>query len=248
MSMAPSNPAQASVPARSGRLGPKRLAPGGKVTLSKVEQKAETRGRLREAALSLFATRGYDATSASDIAALAGVSDRTFFLHFPTKADAIMGIGEDRLLDLLVEKIVSCESCGSDLVVVQVSLTRWMDAAGKETTLHQRARLVMQAAALSPTVRGKMAETSDAMVAATAVGLARRHKVKKPSLEMLTVAAVADRLFQGATNEWAQRGPRGFPAIVERHFGAFRRAMVEERRIDDAADESRDGAAGTMRL
>ncbi len=223
--MSPAQPAEASMQVPSRRSGARRSTPDGRVRLSKIEQKADTRARLRGAALTLFATRGYDATSASEIAALAGVSDRTFFLHFPTKADAIMGIAEDRLLDLLVEEIVTCETRGSDLEVVQLSLIAWLEAAGDRRTLHQRARLVMQAAALSPTVRGKMSDTSDAMVAAAASGLARRHNLKTPTLEMTVVAAVADRVFRGATTEWVDRSPNSFTAIVQRHFRAFRSAV-----------------------
>jgi len=56
----------------------------------KAQQKEQTRLRLVEAALTLFAEQGYDETTTSDIAALAGVTERTFYLHFATKADAII--------------------------------------------------------------------------------------------------------------------------------------------------------------
>ena len=235
--MSPPESAQASIRASLGQSDGRKSPAAGKVSLSKVEQKAETRGRLREAALRLFASQGYDATSASEIAALAGVSDRTFFLHFPTKADAIMGIAEDRLLDLLVDKIVTCETGGSDLDVIEHSLMAWLEAAGDRRTLHQRAGLVMRAAVLSPTVRGKLLDTNDAMVAAAAGGLARRHKLKSPTLEMTVVASVALRVFQGATTEWAQRGPNGFRAIGERHFQALRRAVNAGRDPIDRPDQ-----------
>lgn len=48
-------------------------------------QKLTTRRALSAAAIRLFSERGYDATRAGDIAAAVGVSERTFFLHFPTK-------------------------------------------------------------------------------------------------------------------------------------------------------------------
>ena len=39
-------------------------------------------GRLQEAALDLYAERGFDQTTAAQIAARAGVTERTFFRHF----------------------------------------------------------------------------------------------------------------------------------------------------------------------
>ncbi len=53
-------------------------------------KQARTRRRLLGFALELFADRGYHATTAVEIAAAAGVSRATFFLHFPTKA-ALLG-------------------------------------------------------------------------------------------------------------------------------------------------------------
>src|SRR4051812_15048368 len=50
----------------------------------------ETRRRIRAAAASLFVEGGYEATSMKSIAAAAGVSERTVFLAFPTKA-ALLG-------------------------------------------------------------------------------------------------------------------------------------------------------------
>jgi AcrR family transcriptional regulator len=220
----------AAAPAPPGR--PRAAGPNGaaRISLSKVEQKAETRARLRMAALTLFATKGYDATSASEIAALAGVSDRTFFLHFPTKSDAIMGIAEDRLLDLLADKIDDCPAGKSDLEVLEQSLIAWLEAAGAPEVLHRRAQLVLQAAALSPTVRGKLLDTSDAMVTAAAQALAHRRKLQKPTLEMKVGASVMLRVFQDITAEWAEHPAPAFRSVAKAHFQAFRHAVNADRR------------------
>ncbi len=47
------------------------------------------RRRLQQAALELFAERGYEQTTASEIAARAGVTERTFFRHFPDKREVL---------------------------------------------------------------------------------------------------------------------------------------------------------------
>jgi AcrR family transcriptional regulator len=61
-----------------------------------------TRERLEEAALTLFERKGYDATRVEEIAATAGVSTRTAFRYFPTKADLVFAdseIDRERMLE-----------------------------------------------------------------------------------------------------------------------------------------------------
>ena len=53
-------------------------------------KRVETRERLLDAGARLFAERGYDAVTAAEIADAAGVTERTFFRHFPTKNDLIL--------------------------------------------------------------------------------------------------------------------------------------------------------------
>ncbi len=47
------------------------------------------RVRLQRVALELFRERGYDRTTAAEIAARAGVTERTFFRHFPDKREVL---------------------------------------------------------------------------------------------------------------------------------------------------------------
>ncbi len=49
----------------------------------------EARKRLQRAALELFAENGFDHTTAAQIAARAGVTERTFFRHFPDKREVL---------------------------------------------------------------------------------------------------------------------------------------------------------------
>jgi AcrR family transcriptional regulator len=53
-------------------------------------KKQATRQALVEAALRLFEEKGFEQTTVVDIAEAADVSDRTFFLHFPTKEDVLL--------------------------------------------------------------------------------------------------------------------------------------------------------------
>src|SRR3954468_20646604 len=52
----------------------------------RAEQALHTRRRIRAAAEALFLRGGYAATSMKQVAAEAGVAERTLYLNFPTKA------------------------------------------------------------------------------------------------------------------------------------------------------------------
>ncbi len=59
--------------------------------------KARTREALASAALELFVAKGFEETTADEVAAAAGVSRRTFFRYFPTKEAAFFASQEARL-------------------------------------------------------------------------------------------------------------------------------------------------------
>ena len=62
------------------------------------------RVRLRQAALALFREAGYDRTTAAEIAARVGVTERTFFRHYKDKREVLFD-GEAILRDALTSSI-----------------------------------------------------------------------------------------------------------------------------------------------
>ncbi|MFC6647208.1 TetR/AcrR family transcriptional regulator [Granulicella cerasi] len=64
----------------------------------------QVRKRLQWAALELFRARGYEETTAAEIAAEAGVTERTFFRHFADKRDVLFD-GEAAFSEALTKAI-----------------------------------------------------------------------------------------------------------------------------------------------
>ena len=61
----------------------------------------DSRGRLQEAALALYSERGFEATTAAQIADRAGLTERTFFRLFADKREVLFG-GSAALGDAIV--------------------------------------------------------------------------------------------------------------------------------------------------
>ena len=57
-----------------------------------MKQKRNTREEILDVALSLFSTKGYDATSLSDISAMLGVSKAALFKHFDSKEEILFSV------------------------------------------------------------------------------------------------------------------------------------------------------------
>ncbi len=82
-------------------------------------------GRLREAALELFERRGFEQTTVAEIAARAGLTERTFFRHFADKREVLFR-GSEQLRDTLVAAIEEAPAAAPALEAVTAAL----DAAG----------------------------------------------------------------------------------------------------------------------
>lgn len=87
----------------------------------------DARGRLEKAAMDLFRERGYVQTTVEDIAARAGLTERTFFRYFSDKREVLFS-GANALEKSIVDRIESAAKKTSPLDVV----TAAFEAAGAE--------------------------------------------------------------------------------------------------------------------
>lgn len=88
----------ADSPRRPSRTSSASDAPESSAGSRAAAQRLKMRRELSAAAMELFATKGYEATTVDEIAAAGGVARRTFFRHFRSKEEAIFPDHDDTLV------------------------------------------------------------------------------------------------------------------------------------------------------
>ena len=152
-------------------------------------KKQRTREQIIEAAMSLFAERGYHATTIADIAAAADVAPRTFFSYFPSK-EAVVFHNVDRDLDGLASTL-------RDRLPGETAfdaLRRWIDGMfdswmAEEDDAVLRKRLCREDEGLTNFQGGVMARMHELLLEAIAKDLDEPPDSLRPRL--VAAAAVA---------------------------------------------------------
>ncbi|WP_037914638.1 TetR family transcriptional regulator [Actinacidiphila yeochonensis] len=147
---------------------------------------AEARRRLQQAALELYQERGFDRTTTAEIAARAGVNERTFFRHFPDKREVLFD-GESDLRAALTQAVAEAPE---GLQPLDVLLGAFRKAEGilegNRPFAEPRLRLI----AATPALRER--------------DLAKATSVTEAMAEALRQRGVADRLAGlAARTGWA---------------------------------------------
>ena len=126
-----------------------------------------TRERLQAAALELFAERGFDQTTASEIAAAVGLTERTFFRYFADKREVLFD-GQERLVDAFRAGLAAAPVDAPALDVVAAALRSGASFFTDDRRAWSRLRqtVIDQHPALQERERHKMAELAGVIRAA----------------------------------------------------------------------------------
>jgi AcrR family transcriptional regulator len=81
----------------------------------------DARGRLVEAAFALYSERGYEQTTAAEIAKRAGLTERTFFRHFTDKREVLFWGGTE-LQELMVGAVKEVPDSATPMEMVAAAL------------------------------------------------------------------------------------------------------------------------------
>src|SRR5215211_5495103 len=170
-------------------------------------KKQRTREQIIDAAMGLFAERGYHATTIADIATAADVAPRTFFSYFPSK-EAVVFHNVDRDLDRLASTL-------RDRLPGETAfdaLRRWIDAMFDEWMAEEdeallRKRLCREDDGLANFQGGVMARIQELLLEAIAADLGEPQDALRPRLVAAAAMAALNSLEGSLDKKAEQQGP-----------------------------------------
>ncbi|MGH3304783.1 MAG: TetR/AcrR family transcriptional regulator [Streptosporangiaceae bacterium] len=178
----------------------------------------DARGRLAKAALELYAEQGFEQTMVAEIAARAGLTERTFFRHFADKREVLFS-GMERLRDLLARAVADAPASATAMEAV----TAAFEAAGAMFQENpERVRLRDAIVSANAELRERELIKLAAFAAAVA-GALRDRGIPDPAAGLAAETGVA--VFKIAFARWvSEQGEPDLPGI-------FRESMAELRGV-----------------
>ncbi|MGO9081988.1 MAG: TetR family transcriptional regulator [Streptosporangiaceae bacterium] len=166
------------------------------------------RGRLEQAALALYGERGFEQTTAAEIAKRAGLTERTFFRYFADKREVLFW-GADALQGLLVNTVAAAPDSAAPIAAVATALQA---AAAilqeRRDSVRQRQAVIAANAELRERELIKLAS-----LAAALAGALRQRGVGDPAASLTAEAGIA--VFRVAVERWvSDTGQRDLSELI----------------------------------
>jgi AcrR family transcriptional regulator len=172
------------------------------------------------AALELYRDPGYEQTTVADIAARAGVTERTFFRHFADKRDVLF-VGQEELRERVAATIAAApttwsgvKACASGLNIAAAALQMRREEAKDRRALIRS----------TPELRERELAAYAAMTETVTEALTERGLENRAAR---VIAAATLAAFQVAFEYWGDHSDRELPQLVSE-------ALDELKRIADS--------------
>ena len=178
----------------------------------------DARGRLEKAAMELFQERGYVRTTVEEIAARAGLTERTFFRYFADKREVLFS-GSKELEKGIVDGIESAPGAASPLDVVAAPSRRQAPSSRTAVTssfVRARYALVTKHAEIQERELIKLASLAVAVTKAL-----HARGVSEPAASLAAEAGIA--VFKIGFERWvSEKKPRDFAAHIRAAVDALK--------------------------
>lgn len=167
------------------------------------------RERLQAAALELYAERGFEQTTAADIALSVGLTERTFFRYFVDKREVLFA-GQDLFQQVFVDGVAAAPADAPALEIVAFALRQASSFFPDDRRPYSRLRqtIVVANPGLQERELLKMAWLSDAMA-----GALRERGIPEPQATLAAETGVM--VFNVGFRQWIAEGEERSLADIE---------------------------------
>jgi AcrR family transcriptional regulator len=168
----------------------------------------DSRGRLEQAALTLYGERGFENTTVSEIAERAGLTERTFFRHFADKREVLFW-GAGALQELFVNAVVDAPDSASPIDAIAAALAAAGDLLQQRGDYpRQRQAIIAASAELRERELIKLATLASALTDAL-----RQRGVGDPAASLTAEVAIA--VFKIGFERWVEESnQRTLPQLL----------------------------------
>lgn len=189
-----------------------------------VRWEPDSRGRLAQAALALYAERGFDQTTVADIAERAGVTERTFFRHFADKREVLFA-GSGEFEDRLVSAVAAAPESAAPIDAAAAGMETVAELLqGRREFALRRQAIIAANAELRERELMKLSSLSAALA-----GTLRRRGVRERAASL--TAEVAMAAFRIAVESWAEESnTRNLPDLIRESLAELEAITSPDRR------------------
>ncbi|WGD36875.1 TetR/AcrR family transcriptional regulator [Lysinibacter sp. HNR] len=191
--------------------------------------KDDPQGRLGAAAFTLFTTQGFQETTAAQIAASAGLHERSFFRHFKDKRDVVF-LGWDGVVAKVLDAMVTTPS---DVTALDTVVSAMKDHCRRIDATPDLARTRFHLIMENPVLDDYNTVKHLGLATEMAEILAKRGE-NLASAELLCQAVVLT--FRQTVRAWTKNEEPGpLAELLEHRFTALRQLMVFSEPCPDQA-------------
>jgi AcrR family transcriptional regulator len=173
------------------------------------------RERLSRAAMELYRERGFDQTTAAEIAERAGLTERTFFRYFADKREVLFS-GQERLVEIYVTSIAAAPAAATPMDMVAAAVGSVAPFFEEHRDFSRQRQAIVAA---HPELQERELLKRAAMAGAVA-GALRQRGVTEPAASLAAEAGVI--AFKTAYSRWvSDPGGPGLAQLIEETFSQF---------------------------
>jgi AcrR family transcriptional regulator len=175
----------------------------------------DARGRLERAAMELYIERGFEQTTVAEIAARAGLTERTFFRHYADKREVLFW-GQGILRELIVGAVAKAPESAPPIDAIAAGLEAAGAAfEGRREGARRRQAVIVANPELQERELIKLASLASAMA-----GVLRERGVTEPAASLAAEAGIA--VFRVAFERWVTASQGDLPHFIRESLDQLR--------------------------